>query len=142
MLDRDRIRALIPHAGAMCLLEAARHWSASRIVCSARSHLEADNPLRRDGRLAAIMGVEYGMQAAALHGAVTAGEVAQPRGYLAAVRDVTLQVERLDDAAHGVLTVAADMLHADAAGLLYAFRISAESGRELVAGRATVMLRG
>ena len=74
MLTRQQILALIPHQGMMCLLDRVAAWSAADITCGASSHLSPDNPLRRDGRLGAICGIEYGLQAAALHGASCAGE--------------------------------------------------------------------
>lgn len=76
MLTREQILGLIPHQGTMCLLDRVLAWSAGEITCAASSHLAADNPLRRDGRLGAICGIEYGLQAAALHGALVQGGVA------------------------------------------------------------------
>jgi len=75
MLTREHILGLIPHQGTMCLLDRVLDWSAGEIVCAASSHLAPDNPLRRDGRLGAICGIEYGLQAAALHGALVRGGV-------------------------------------------------------------------
>jgi len=78
MLTREQIQALIPHQGTMCLLDRVLAWSAAEITCTASSHLAPRNPLRRDGRLGAICGIEYGLQAAALHGALvqSAGKLA------------------------------------------------------------------
>ena len=67
MLCRRRILQLIPHQGTMCLLDEAVSWSDTTIACRSRSHLAADNPLRRDGELAALCGIEYGLQVAATH---------------------------------------------------------------------------
>ncbi len=139
MLDRARIAALIPHQGAMCLLDALVRWSQSDIVCTARSHLDRANPLRRDGLLAAVCGIEYAMQAAALHGALRDGAPQRP-GYVASARDVALSVARLDDPDIGVLQVEADLLQADAAALLYGFRLLSAQGGELLRGRATIAL--
>ncbi len=98
------------------------------------------NPLRRAGRLAAVCGLEYGLQAAALHGALAAGGRPQPAGYVAALRDVALHVARLDDPAHGELRVTAVLEQAESAGLLYALRIDAEHGAPLAAARAVIAL--
>ena len=91
-LDRDAIARLVPHAGAMCLLDRALSWDAEGIACEADRHRDPANPLRRDGRLPAICGVEYALQAMALHGALLApgGAAAQPAGYLSSLRDVSL----------------------------------------------------
>ena len=80
MIGRDRIMALIPHQGAMCLLDEAVLWTAERIVCRAVSHLDPANPLRRAGGLHALCGAEYALQAAALHGALLADGTPQPAG--------------------------------------------------------------
>ncbi len=140
MLDRDAIRALIPHQGAMCLLESARAWSATRIAASARSHLDPANPLRRNGRLAAICGCEYAFQAAALHGALMGGGVPQPAGRLAALRLGRIAAARLDDPALGTLAVEAVLELADPGGLIYDFRLADVRGNTLLEGRGTIVL--
>ena len=139
MLTRPEIAALVPHAGAMCLLDRVLSWDAESILCAARSHLDPQNPLRRAGRLAAVCGLEYGLQAAALHGALRDGRP-QLAGYVAALRDVALHVSRLDDPAYGELRVAAALEQAESAGLLYAVRVDAEHGASLVTGRAVIAL--
>ncbi len=140
MLDRRQILRLIPHQGASCLLDAMASWSASGIVCTARSHLDPENPLRRAGRLGAVCGAEYGSQAAALHGALLGDGEARRTGYLVSLRDVAIGTERLDDAAHGRLEIAAKRVHQDAGSLIYEFRVSSEAGLCLVSGRAAVVL--
>ncbi|MDQ2804658.1 MAG: hypothetical protein M3Y41_18985 [Pseudomonadota bacterium] len=139
MLDRQRILALIPHQGAMCLLDEAVEWDSARILCLARSHLAPDNPLRCGGRLGALAGVEYGLQAAALHGALLAGQP-QPVGYLAGLREVEFLARYLDAPVLGVLRVEATLALRQVAGLIYRFGIAAEDGRALVVGRAVISL--
>ena len=139
-LNRARIRSLVPHRGAMCLLDSVLRWSEDAIACTAVSHLDPANPLRSDGRLAALCGAEYAMQATALHGALLAGGLPQPAGYLAALRDLELHVSRLDDPAHGTLTVEAHRERQDAAGLIYAVAVRAEDGTPLLRARGTVVL--
>ena len=65
MLSRAHILELIPHQGTMCLLDEVTEWSERAITCRTRSHLTPDNPLRRDGRVSGLCGIEYGLQAAA-----------------------------------------------------------------------------
>lgn len=134
------IAALIPHAGAMVLLDRVEAWDADGILCRARSHLDAANPLRREGRLSACCGIEYALQAAALHGALRAGGVAQRPGYVAALRAVSLDVERLDVAAFGELRVSARLERQEAAGIIYALALYAADGAPLLSGRATIAL--
>ncbi|MDE2582975.1 MAG: phosphotransferase [Rhodospirillales bacterium] len=145
MLGRERLRALIPHQGAMCLLEAALRWNQAAILCRAHSHLEADNPLRRSGRLGAACGIEYGLQAAALHGALralAAGGPRPPPGWFAALRRAELYVDRLDDPSFGALSVAARLERAEPGGMIYGFRLRATGGRLLLRGRASIVLPG
>jgi predicted hotdog family 3-hydroxylacyl-ACP dehydratase len=134
------IRSLVPHCGAMVLLDAVERWDAIEAVCAACSHLDPDNPLRRAGRLGAACGIEYGMQAAAVHGALLGGGVAPPPGRLAALRAVAWHVERLDDPGFGALRVTARLEGHDAGGLAYAFRVAAADGLCLVEGRGLVAL--
>lgn len=134
------IAALIPHAGSMCLLDSVVEWSADAIACRATSHLDPANPLRRNGRLGAVCGIEYALQAAALHGALRGG-APQPPGWLAALRMTYLTPEPLDDPALGTLLAEARREHGDAAGLLYGITLRAEDGRVLLDGRATIVLR-
>lgn len=134
------IAALVPHAGAMVLLDRVETWDADGILCRARSHLDAANPLCRDGRLSACCGLEYALQAAALHGALLAGGVAQRAGYVAALRGVSLGTGRLDVAAFGDLRVAAQLERQEAAGIIYALGVQAADGTPLLSGRATIAL--
>ena len=139
MIGHDAIAALIPHAGAMCLLDSVLDWSDAAIRCRATSHLDPANPLRRDGRLSALCGIEYALQAAALHGALRGGKP-QPPGYLAALRMTSLAGQPWDDPALGPLLVEAEREHGDRNGLLYAIAVHASDGRSLLDGRATIVL--
>ena len=117
------------------LLDEVLGWDAGVIRCSARSHLDAGNPLRRGGRLGAVCGVEYGLQAGALR---DGGR--QAAGYVARLRDVVLHVPYLDEAGFGVLVVEAALLRAEGGGMVYVLRVMAEDGRVLVEGGATIAL--
>ena len=136
-LGRDAIARLVPHQGAMCLLEEVLEWDENGIICRATSHRDAANPLRGAAGLPAIMGVEYAAQAVAVHGSLSANSE-QQRGYLAALRDVVCSVERLDGEDDD-LVVRATRVAAESGRLLYDFRIDA-GGRELLRGRLSVVL--
>jgi len=138
--DVIEIASMLPHAGAMVLLDRVEAWDAGGILCRARSHLDMANPLRRDGRLSACCGIEYALQAAALHGALLAGGVAQRAGYVAALRAVTLHVERLNRAELGDLRVAARLERQEPAGIIYSLEVLAADGAPLLSGRATIAL--
>jgi predicted hotdog family 3-hydroxylacyl-ACP dehydratase len=140
-LDKTEIRKLIPHSDAMCLLEGVVDWDDESISCVSETHRDPTNPLRRDGRLSAVHAFEYGAQAAAVHGGLrarAAGTTAPP-GYLAALRNAHLHVERLDDIVLP-LQVRGRRLFGEAADTIYDCEISA-GGKLLATGRVTIMLR-
>lgn len=143
-LDHAAIERLIPHRGAMCLLERLEHCDAQRIVCSATNHRDPLHPLRTRSGLMTPCAIEYAAQAMALHGALLGqaeGGVERP-GYLASVRSVTLHVERLDDlpaAAPDELRIEATRQAGDARQILYAFTVS-HAGAPVADGRAAIFL--
>lgn len=140
-MDHQELCSLIPHAGSMCLLEAVEKWDEKHIVCIGRSHLNESNPLRSEGRLATVHGVEYAAQAMAVHGGLRAqarGET-NPAGFLAALRDVRLHVERLDTINHALRIEATELMRSGGS-FIYEFRIEA-GGELLLNGRLTVMVQ-
>jgi len=138
-VTRERIAGLIPHSGAMCLLDGVIQWDADRILCTSRSHRAADNPLRADGRLPAVCGVEYAAQAMAVHGGLAGKFGGRPRaGYLASLRDVECRRDRLDDL-EGDLVVEAEQVAGDGAHVIYRFRLWVGEV-EVLSGQALVVL--
>lgn len=138
-LDRAAIAAKIPHSGSMCLLDGVLQWDATTIACVARSHSDAKNPLRASGILPVLCGIEYAAQAMAIHGTLSGLVGDKPRaGYLAGLRDVKWEVERLDDIGEE-LNIAAEQVMGDASLAVYQFKVSA-GARQLLSGRATVVL--
>jgi predicted hotdog family 3-hydroxylacyl-ACP dehydratase len=132
-----KVAALVPHQGTMCLLDDILSFDERSVVCRTTSHRSAANPLRCDGRLPALAGVEYGAQAMAVHGALQANGKPQA-GLLAGARAVRCHARYLDDEA-GPLTVRAERLVADGGRLLYSFAVSGANA-ELVSGRIAVVL--
>jgi predicted hotdog family 3-hydroxylacyl-ACP dehydratase len=130
---------LIPHRGAMRLLDRVVAFDDMHIHMTAISHTAPDNPLRSDDRLRALHLCEYGAQAMAVHGGLIAArerKLAAP-GFLVSLRGVRLQVARLDDLP-GALDVFADKLLDGGTSWQYAFRVE-HHGRTLGAGRAAVI---
>jgi predicted hotdog family 3-hydroxylacyl-ACP dehydratase len=130
---------LIPHRGAMSLLDTVIGWDESRIHLVANSHRHPDNPLRSDGMLRAVHLCEYGAQAMAVHGGLLAqrdGAVAAP-GLLVSLRAVKLYAARVDDLP-GDIDVRAEKLLDAGGSWQYAFRIE-HAGRLLAEGRAAVV---
>jgi predicted hotdog family 3-hydroxylacyl-ACP dehydratase len=139
LIDKAEIQSLIPHVGAMCLLEAVTAWDEQSIACLTETHRDSANPLRRQGRLSVLHAVEYGAQAAAIHGALCARAAGQtaPAGYLAALRDVRWLVPDLA-AVNAPLEVAAQLLLlGDAGHCIYTIQIGA-AGQTLAEGRITI----
>jgi len=138
-IERDEIVRLIPHAGAMCLLDSVLQWDAASIRCVTRRHRDQDNPLRSHGRLGALTGVEFAAQAMALHGRLAAGGAATPRhGLLVSLRQVACRRERLDDIDREIV-VEAERLAGGESDAIYRFALRA-GDVELLSGRAAVML--
>ncbi len=141
MLGHDDIAALIPHQGAMCLLERVLEWDAGHIVLATLTHRSADNPLRRSGRLRALHLCEYAAQAMAVHGGLlarAAGSQARP-GMLVSLREVELLRAHIESLA-GELRVSAGCLLATSESSQYAFTV--HHAEELLArGRAAIIAR-
>ena len=138
-VGRDEILGLVPHAGRMCLLDAVVSWSDGEIECRTETHRDPRNPLRHGGALAAVHLAEYGAQAMAIHGGLLGRAAGAPvrRGLLVTLRDLRLEVARIDDI-EVPLEVRARRLLANPDGQLYAFEIAAD-GRTLASGRVGVI---
>ena len=139
-LDAAQIAQLIPHQGDMCLLAGVTHYDKQSISCMAVSHRLVTNPLRENGLLHAICGVEYAAQAMAIHGTLISGQSDKPPrgGRLAGVRSLDLKVHRLDDI-EADLEINATQIMGDENSMVYEFTVDA-AGRNLLKGKATVIL--
>ncbi len=130
---------MIPHAGAMHLLDGVLSWDADRIRCLSRSHRDRQNPLRMDGRLSALCGIEYAAQAMAVHGALAGNVLKRPQlGYLASLREVRCSRARLDDL-EGDLIVEAERMMGEESHVIYGFEVRV-GDVEVLRGRAAVVL--
>ena len=152
-LDRTWIEQNIPHQGSMCLLDEVMEWDAQHIRCRSSTHRLPDHPLRSDGRLSAVCGIEYAAQAMAVHGALASGALADgasgvgaaavkgpsEAGFLASLRDVRLHVLRLDDIESDLICDAL-LVAGDHGSALYEFALTSEAqAQRLLSGRATVV---
>jgi predicted hotdog family 3-hydroxylacyl-ACP dehydratase len=136
-MTNPKVAALVPQQGAMCLLDEILSFDERSVVCRTASHRSDANPLRCDGRLPAVAGVEYGAQAMAVHGALQAGGKVRG-GMMAGARAVRCHARYLDEES-GPLTVRAERLVADGGRLLYSFVVEGAK-TELVTGRIAVVL--
>ncbi len=139
-LDRAWIEEHIPHHGRMCLLDEVIEWDSEHIRCRSGTHRLPDHPLRSHGRLGIACGIEYAVQAMAVHGALAGSEsgVRPDVGFLAGVREVRLHVRRLDDIGADLICHAARVA-GNAGTALYEFALWCEA-RSLLSGRAMVVL--
>jgi len=139
VIGQERIRALVPHTGAMCLLEQVLAWDESSIRCLTRSHRDPAHPLRCADRLSALHLIEYCAQAMAVHRGLVAesrGETV-PRGWLVSTRDFKLVVTRLDDVPAPLTVVARELLYFEG-GTQYEVAAEAD-GLVLGGGRISVV---
>lgn len=134
-VDRTRIEQLVPHAGAMCLLDGVMRWDASSIACSADAPRHG-HPLLRGGVLPAVAGCEYAAQAAAVHGALLDAASAPRAGMLAKLMDVELHLTNFarDE---GAIRVCATLVSRADAGCIYSFAV-AQQEEPVVSGRLMV----
>jgi predicted hotdog family 3-hydroxylacyl-ACP dehydratase len=134
-LDHAAVAGLIPHDGAMVLIDRIEDWGPDFIAAATDSHRNPANPLRRNGCLPAIAALEIAGQAMAAHGRLI-GDRIPKRGVLGSLRELRLHVDRLDDIA-GPLEVRAELLTGWGRACAYSFRLQA-GARVLVEGRAGV----
>jgi len=147
MMNHDAICARLPHAGRMCLIDRLESWDRDSITCIAVSHRDADNPLRSDGRLPAVAGVEFAAQVMALHSKLLSVPGQSPVGgtdtqsaigYLASVRDLKLEIDDLGTITED-LRITARRQSADASWFIYDFEIY-DGANVVVSGRLTAKL--
>lgn len=133
----EEVYAKLPHAGAMCLLEQMLERDRDSIHCATASHRDPRNPLRRDGILSAVHGVEYAAQAAAAHGVLSDVLDGDSPLVLGAVRDLEISVARLDTLP-APLQVTAWLEARAGINAVYRFELSADE-RGCVRGRITLV---
>lgn len=139
IIERLEIESLIPHKGAMCLLDRVLAWGEENIHCTSMSHTRHDNPLLRDNKISAVHAIEYGAQAMAIHGGLLAKNKGQEifAGYLVSVRKIKLKCLRLDDIKNDLDVFAKQFIN-NGGNLVYDFEVKTGQ-RMVVAGRVTVM---
>jgi predicted hotdog family 3-hydroxylacyl-ACP dehydratase len=136
-IDRAEIERLVPHAGAMCLLDAVTEWSASAIACTSALP-GADHPLARNRRVPAIVATEYAAQATAVHGALLQASGQARGGMLATLVDVQLGAAAIP-ADGDALAIRAELLGRSPAGCMYRFEVGT-GGTLIASGRLVIAL--
>ena len=139
--DRAAIESLIPHKGAMCLLDGIEYHDGQRIICFTMQHRATSNPLRTSAGLSSLHAIEFAAQAVAVHGALLATTRGRPQsGLLLSARDCRFSVRRVDDI-EGPLVIEAAKVGNNHETLLYRFKVTAHDVL-LAEGRVTVLLTG
>ena len=133
----EGVAALIPHSGAMRLIDQVDSAASEEVICSTRSHLSLDNPLRVNGVIPAAAAIEYAAQAMAVHAALTRGGPPR-RGFLVVASGVSWGADRLDGTGDS-LKIRATRLASMGGGAQYAFLVSAGTAVE-VTGTLTLQL--
>lgn len=140
VMGKSDLSRLIPHGGAMCLLDAVDQWDQTGITCRTSSHRDDHNPLRRGRTLEAICGLEYAAQAMAVHVGLLEGRTDRGGvGYLGSVKRLILRAERLDEWS-GDLTVRAERVFGQEESFIYTFLVLA-GDRMLLEGQASIFLK-
>jgi len=133
------IAALLPHAGDALMIERVLRWNDDEILVATTRHRAPDNPLRCDGRLAAVHLAEFAAQSMAIHGGlrtVAAGGKPQP-ALLVSARDLSFTRDYIDDLP-GELEITARMLLANAGNWQYEFTVR-HAGEVIASGRVAAM---
>ncbi|MHA1539397.1 MAG: hypothetical protein ACTSXQ_02860 [Alphaproteobacteria bacterium] len=138
MLNKEKLRHLIPHDGTMLLIDKVLSFDAENLVACTQTHLDLKNPLLKEGRLRAVCGIEYGAQAIALHRSL-ADKKEQKEGYLISVRGIKLYVEEINNVEKDLqITVKSVLKGSD--NSIYHFAIRTEN-QLLIEGNATVLIK-
>jgi predicted hotdog family 3-hydroxylacyl-ACP dehydratase len=127
---------LIPHAGAMSLIDRVECWSSTEILCGTASHHNPVNPLRFGNHFSSLHLLEYGAQAAAIHGGLLTGK-AMP-GLFAAARSAYFYIDDLTTVETELLIKAKVELFT-ARGAIYAITVTDSNQRLLCKARAMVV---
>ena len=135
-LDHQQIADCLPHSGRMCLLQKIVQADQASLTALADSHLLANNPLRINGRIASVNGIEYAAQAMAVHGALLA-ETVKP-GYIATVRNIEVKQSFLPENGQPLI-IHVQQLMSDDNGFTYQFAIHCDE-EIILSGRITVFL--
>ncbi len=135
-LKHNEIESRLPHSGNMCLLHEVIQTDEYSLTALANSHLDIDNPLRLNGKIATVNGIEYAAQAMAVHGSLLSDT--PQAGYIASVRNIEIKVPQLPETKTPLL-IEVELLMSNDNGFTYQFHISCGQ-QSLISGKITVFL--
>lgn len=139
-LTRDELAPLMPHQGAMLLLDGVDACDNRQLRARAVSHRRQDNPLSTQGRLSSLVLPEYAAQAAAAHAVLmsdSGGAESSGRGLLVLLPSVALYCEYIDNLAEP-LVIEISVLLSREQSRIYSFQVSS-AGALLASGELAVM---
>lgn len=141
VLTKAELDQLLPHAGAMRLIDGVESWDETTIRCRTGSHQDPANPLRYGADLDAVAGLEYAAQAMGVHcGLLNRAQSTEGLiGYVGGLRDVVIGIARLDDC-HEELMIDATRLFDGGRSFMYDFAISS-AGHNVMTGRASIFIQ-
>ena len=140
LMSKNDLYQLLPHRGAMCLLDSVLHWDTRTISCTASSHYDRSNPLRRPEGLETICGLEYAAQAMGVHiGLTTSSNRGTAIGYVGAIKTAKLHVPYLD-VFKSNLEIYSEQQFFQETSFIYTFVMRAES-RKLLEGRVSIFVK-
>jgi len=140
-LSRLELSKFLPHGDKMCLLSSVTHWDHSSIICQTSTHREQDNPLRRNGTLAMLCGLEYAAQAMGVHVGLTQNMTERHAsvGYLGAIRNIQVFHPTFHQIGED-LTIEASLLLEQHMSFIYDFSMKANN-EILLQGRASIFVQ-
>ncbi|HED33709.1 MAG TPA: 3-hydroxylacyl-ACP dehydratase [Gammaproteobacteria bacterium] len=132
----------------MCLLDSIKSWNKKQILCVVSSHQKENHPLRNSEGLPMTSLIEYGAQAIAVHGCLSADNSSvMKEGYLVALRDIKLAQGWLSDI-QSEIEIFAECIYAESGNMIYSILVHALTNTDmsdehekiiLASGRITVM---
>ena len=138
--DHAAIESLIPHKGAMCLLDGIEYHDGQRIICSTHATSLHIQPAAHKCRalVAARASNSPRRRWPCTGGSSATAQARPPTGLLLSARDCRFNVRRIDDIEGPLVIEAAQMGNNDETRL-YRFKVTAHDVL-LAEGRVTVML--
>lgn len=138
-----QISERIPHGPGLILIDRIIRYDESFLEGATMSHRRSSHPLaRKDGKLPASAGIEYGGQAIALHLGLIQTESFPPPGIglLIRVRDIRWSIHRLDAISDELVIQAFKIEHSNPLAV-YNFNLSSAAGVSIMEGQLSVYLQ-
>ncbi len=146
-LSRQELAVLLPHQGNMVLLNTIEHWDEQTIQATSTSHTSENHPLRKEGTLSSMAGIELAAQAMAAHSYLCASQLRTSqnktestprRGFVASTSKVTISEHRLDTLP-SQLDINIELIDSSNESSIYSFNITHKENH-VISGRLLAVL--